>query len=299
MDALTQLNMAMLYIEKNLMEKIDGQELSRIACCSEYHFRRMFSFLAGMSLNEYIRRRRLALAAAILTNSEEKIIDLALRMGYNSPDAFAKAFQNMHGVSPSQARKSTVTLKAFPPMTFHLTIQGGNEMEYRLVEKEAFFIAGIKKRIPLIYEGKNPHMDSMWASLTMDDFTELKQLSNIEPTGILCVSANPEGEPERTFLAEGDFLDQYIGVATTKAVPERWEVLSVDACTWAVFTVVGEFPKTLQDTWAKIFAEWFPTSGYESTGGPELLWNESPDTSKPDYKSELWIPIRKRELPKD
>jgi AraC family transcriptional regulator len=131
----------------------------------------------------------------------------------------------------------------------------------------------------------------------MDDFIELKQLSNVEPTGILCVSANPEGLPERTFLAEGDYLDQYIGVATTKTVPERWETLSVDACTWAVFTVVGEFPKTLQDTWARVFAEWFPTSGYESTGGPEILWNESPDTSKPDYKSELWIPIAKSKMP--
>lgn len=293
MDAFTQLNKAMQYIEENLMGEIDDKELSRIACCSEYHFRRMFSFLAGMPLSEYIRRRRLAFAVTILKNSEEKIIDLALRLGYNSPDAFAKAFQNMHGVSPSQARKSNVTLKAFPPMTFRLTIQGGIEMNYRIVEKEAFFIAGIKKRIPLIYEGKNPHMDSMWASLTMDDFAELKQLSNVEPTGILCVSVN---FTERRFLAEGDYLDQYIGVATLKAVPERWETLSVDACTWAVFTVVGEFPKTLQDTWARIFAEWFPASGYESTGGPEILWNESPDTSKPDYKSELWIPIIKSNI---
>jgi AraC family transcriptional regulator len=289
-EAFAQLNMAMRYIEENLMGEIDTQRLFRIACCSEYHFKRMFSFLAGMPLGEYIRRRRLALAATVLKSSEEKIIDLALQMGYNSPDAFAKAFQNMHGVSPSQARKSNVSLKAFPPMTFRLTIQGGKEMNYRIVEKEAFFIAGIKKRIPLIYEGINPHMDSMWASLTMDDFTELKQLSNVEPTGILCVSVN---FTLGRFLAEGDCLDQYIGVATTKAVPNRWETLSVDACAWAVFTAVGEFPKALQDTWARIFAEWFPTSGYESTGGPEILWNESPDTSKPDYKSELWIPITK------
>lgn len=291
MDAFTQLNKAMQFIEENLTKKIDGKELFQIACCSEYHFRRMFSFLAGMPLSEYVRRRRLALAASILKNGERKIIDLALQMGYNSPDAFAKAFQNMHGVSPSQARKSNVTLKAFPPMTFRLTIQGGNEMNYRITEKEGFLIAGIKKRIPLIYEGINPHMDSMWASLTMDDFTELKRMSNVEPTGILCVSANfTEGR------SEGDYLDQYIGVATTKPVPERWETLSVDACTWAVFTAVGEFPKTLQDTWGRIFAEWFPTSGYESTGGPEILWNESPDTSKPDYKSELWIPVKKSKL---
>jgi len=290
MDGLKRLNLAMQYIEDNLLKDIDYKELSGIAHCSEDHFRRMFSFLTGMPLSEYIRRRRLALAATILKSSNTRITDLALQLGYNSPDAFAKAFQNMHGVAPSQARKSEVILKAFPPMTFRLTIQGGNEMNYRIVEKESFVIAGIKKRIPLIYEGINPHMDSMWASLTMEDIMELKELSNVEPTGILCVSAN---FTEDRFLAEGDFLDQYIGVATTKAVPERWETLAIPAGTWAVFTVIGEFPKTLQDTWARVFAEWFPTSGYESTGGPEILWNESPDISKPDYKSELWIPIKK------
>ena len=290
MDGLKRLNLAMQYIEDNLLKDIDYKELSGIAHCSEDHFRRMFSFLTGMPLSEYIRRRRLALAATILKSSNTRITDLALQLGYNSPDAFAKAFQNMHGVAPSQARKSEVILKAFPPMTFRLTIQGGNEMNYRIVEKESFVIAGIKKRIPLIYEGINPHMDSMWASLTMEDIMELKELSNVEPTGILCVSAN---FTEDRFLAEGDFLDQYIGVATTKAVPERWETLAIPAGTWAVFTVIGEFPKTLQDTWARVFSEWFPTSGYESTGGPEILWNESPDISKPDYKSELWIPIKK------
>lgn len=290
MDGLKRLNLAMQYIEDNLLKDIDYKELSGIAHCSEDHFRRMFSFLTGMPLSEYIRRRRLALAATILKSSNTRITDLALQLGYNSPDAFAKAFQNMHGVAPSQARKSEVILKAFPPMTFRLTIQGGNEMNYRIVEKESFVIAGIKKRIPLIYEGINPHMDSMWASLTMEDIMELKELSNVEPTGILCVSAN---FTEDRFLAEGDFLDQYIGVATTKAVPERWETLTIPAGTWAVFTVIGEFPKTLQDTWARVFSEWFPTSGYESTGGPEILWNESPDISKPDYKSELWIPIKK------
>lgn len=293
MNTFNQLNQAMQYIEEHLMSEIDEQELARIACCSEYHFKRMFSFIAGMPLGEYIRRRRLSLAVTILRNSDEKIIDLALRMGYQSPDAFAKAFQSMHGVSPSRARKDNVILKAFPPMTFYLKIQGGNEMNYRIVEKEAFLIAGIRKRIPLVYEGKNPHMDSMWASLTADDYTQLKQLSDTEPTGILCVSANfTEGRN----MAEGAYLDQYIGVATAGAVPERWETLSVDAGTWAVFTVIGEFPKTLQDTWARIYSEWFLTSGYESTGGPEILWNESPDTSKPDYKSELWIPVVKSRL---
>jgi AraC family transcriptional regulator len=159
-------------------------------------------------------------------------------------------------------------------------------MDYRIVDKEAFKIVGIKKRITLIYEGVNPQMESMWAQLTPERIAELKSLSNVPPEGILCVSANfSEGREE------GTELDQYIGVATASSVPEHWDTLSVPASQWAVFTAIGEFPKALQDTWGRIYAEWFPTSGYESTGGPEILWNESPDTRKSDYKSEIWIPV--------
>src|SRR5699024_9433441 len=182
-------------------------------------------------------------------------------------------------------------LKAFPPMTFQLTIKGGNEMDYRIVEKEAFKIVGLKKRITLVFEGVNHQMDSVLQVLTAENIKELKNLCDIEPKGILSVSTNFS---ERT--VEGSELDQYIGVATTKQVSAQWDVLEVDSANWAVFTVVGEFPKAIQDTWARIYAEWFPTSGYELTGGPEILWNESPDTSKPNYKSEIWIPVSKSDL---
>ncbi len=288
MNTLTQMNQAMWYIEENLIEEIDFVKMARIACCSEYHFRRMFSFLAGMPLGEYIRRRRLALAGSLLKSDDKKIVDLALQLGYESPDAFSKAFQAMHGVTPTQARKGETVLKAFPPMTFQLTIKGGNQMDYRIVEKAAFKIVGVKKRITLIFEGVNPQMDSMLKILTADSIRELKSLCDVEPVGILSVSANFS---ERT--VEGSEFDQYIGVATTQSASENWEVLQVEAATWAVFNVVGEFPKALQDTWARVYAEWFPTSGYELTGGPEMLWNESPDTNKPNYKSEIWVPVKK------
>ncbi|MBM7868494.1 helix-turn-helix domain-containing protein [Heliobacterium gestii] len=289
MDALKQVNLAMKYIEANLAGEIDFSQVARLACCSEYHFKRMFSFLSGYSLSEYIRRRRLALAASELQNSNVKVIDLAVKYGYDSPDSFTRAFQALHGVNPTEARKRDVVLKAFPPMTFQLIIKGGNEMDYRIVEKDAFQIAGIKKRITLVYEGVNTQMNDMWSRLTEKDFIELKQLSNVEPRGVLCVSANFTED-----RAEGTMLDQYIGVATTQTVPERWTVLPVDASAWAVFTAIGEFPKALQDVWAKIYSEWFPTSGYELTGGPEILWNESKDTSSPNYKSEIWIPVIKK-----
>jgi AraC family transcriptional regulator len=165
LDTLKQVNLAMSYIEANLGGEIDFREAARLACCSEYHFRRMFSFLASLSLSEYVRRRRLTKAALELQEFEHvKIIDLAIKYGYDSLDSFARAFQAMHGITPSEARKKGAALKAFPPMTFQLTIKGGIEMDYRIVEKEAFQIAGIKKRITLIHEGVNPQMDEMWAS---------------------------------------------------------------------------------------------------------------------------------------
>jgi AraC family transcriptional regulator len=175
-------------------------------------------------------------------------------------------------------------------MTFQLTIRGGTEMDYRIVSKEAFQIVGFKKRITLVFEGINPLVGSLTERLTPEIIAELKSLSDMEPSGILSVSANFE---ERT--SEGSKLDQYIGVATTKTASDQYDTLPIPASTWAVFKVVGEFPKAIQDTWARIYAEWLPSSGYELTGSAELLWNESPDTTRLDYHSEIWIPVRKRQ----
>ncbi len=288
MDLLKQFNDAMSYIESNLTGNIEDAQISRIAGCSEYYFRRMFSALAGMSLGEYIRRRKLSLAAMMLQSNEARVIDVALELGYETPEAFGKAFQTMHGVKPSHVKKSNVELKAFPPMTFQLTVKGGIEMEYRIVEKEAFHIVGFKKRITVQFKGINQQMDTLVQKLTPEIVLELKSLCNIEPKGILNVSANFS---ERT--TEGSEVDQYIGVATTKEVPAGYDLLQVEASLWAVFSVSGVFPIALQETWAKIYAEWFPTSGYELNRGPEMLWNESPDLSKADYKSEIWIPVRR------
>ena len=288
MNMLAQLNDVMAYIENNLMRDIEFSRISRLAGCSEYHFRRMFSFLSGMPVGEYIRRRRLSLAGILLQSGSEKVIDLALQLGYESPEAFSKAFLAMHGVTPSQAKKGNVELKAFPPMSFQLTITGGIEMDYRIIEKDAFQVVGFKKRITLQFTGVNPQMDSLVQKLTPEVIDELKGLCNTEPMGMVNISANFS---ERT--TEGTELDQYIGVATTKPAPDRYDILHVAPSTWAVFKVVGVFPNAVQAIWAKIYAEWFPTSGYELTGGPEILWNESPDMTKADHKSEIWVPVRK------
>ncbi|AIQ15164.1 AraC family transcriptional regulator [Paenibacillus durus] len=290
MDMLARLNMALGYIEENLTNSIDYKEAARIACCSEYHFTRIFSFLSGITLSEYIRRRRLTQAALELSQSESKVIDVALKYGYASPDSFTRAFQGMHGVTPSEARTHGQSLIAFPRMTFQLTIRGGSEVNYRIEDKEAFRIVGIKKRVPIIFHGVNPEISSMYESLTPEWIETIKSLSNVQPSGLISASANfSEGRME-----ERGELDHYIGAATTKDVPDGLEKLDVPASIWAVFTVVGSFPSALQEVWGRIYSEWFPTSDYELSEGPEILWNENKDVASPHFKSEVWIPVKKK-----
>ena len=287
MDSLRRLNDSIGYIEKNLLEDIDIKEVARRAYCSEYHFQRMFSYLAGISLSEYIRRRRLSLAAFELMKSKVRILDVAIKYGYNSPDSFTRAFQTLHGITPSEARKSGQSLKAFPRMTFQLTIKGGSEMNYRIIEKESFNLVGIKKRVPIIFNGVNPEIAAMWQSLDMEKINTLKQLSNVEPMGLLSASTNfSEGRME-----EKGELDHYIGVATTKDCPENLTKLEVPALTWAVFEAVGPFPETLQNVWGRIYSEWFPSSNYQLEVGPEMLWNEHKDVTSPTFRSEIWVPV--------
>lgn len=290
MDTLKHLNAALKYIEEHMADEIDMGEVARMALCSEYHFRRMFPYLAGVSLSEYIRRRRLTLAAFELQEKDAKVIDVALKYGYSSPDSFSRAFQNVHGISPSQARCKGQALKAFPPLQFYLSIRGGSELQYRIVEKKRFKIVGIGKRVKIMFAGVNPEIAQMWESLDMDMIRELKELSDQEPSGLIQASVNfDEGRME-----EKGGLDHYIGVATVRECPAYFTELEVEASTWAVFTNSGPFPETLQTTWGRIYSEWLPTASYEVVPGPEILWTELRDTNAPDFKSEIWIPVKKK-----
>ncbi|MCM3761002.1 AraC family transcriptional regulator [Alkalihalobacillus oceani] len=289
MNILEGMNNAMQYIEDHLTEEIDLERAASLAYCSAYHFTRMFSSLAGVPISEYIRRRRLTLAAFELQQHQFRVIDVALKYRYSSPDAFTRAFQTVHGVTPSEARKLSQPLKSFPRMTFQLTIEGGEAMNYRIEEKDAFRIVGLKKRVPIVFHGVNPEIAAMWASLDEQTITTLKGLSNLTPAGMISASTNFS---EGRMREEGE-LDHYIGVATTAACPDGLSALEVSASTWAVFEAVGPFPETLQNIWGRIYSEWFPTSGYEQTKGPEILWNEEKDTTSPAFKSEIWIPVRK------
>ena len=163
-------------------------------------------------------------------------------------------------------------------------------MNYRIEEKAGFRIVGIMQRVPLIYEGVNPEIAKMWTRLDEGMISTLKALSNVEPKGIISASTNfSEGR------LDGGELDHYIGVATTKQPPENLIQLEVPASTWAVFESVGPFPETLQNIWGRIYAEWFPSANYEQAQGPEILWNESKEVTSPTFRSEIWIPVAKKQ----
>ncbi len=289
MNPLMDFNEALNLLEENLDQEIDDKQLALKAHCSEHHFRRLFSYLAGFSLSEYIRRRRMSLAGLELQTGRARVVDLAIKYGYSSADSFSRAFQDVHGLLPSQAREPGVAIRVFPRMTFQLTLKGGRPMKVRLIEKPSFKVVGFRKEVPLIYRGVHPEIAKMWEALTENDIGQLKELSNQEPRGIISATVHLSESYE-----EGAPLEHYIGVASTKQATGGYSVLPVDAATWAVFETLGPFPETLQDTWARIYSEWLPSSPYELIPGPNLLWNETKDIDSPNFRSEIWIPVTAR-----
>lgn len=288
MNLLKHMNDALTYIEKNLENEIDMAEVAKIARCSEFHFKKMFSYLAGIPLHEYVRRRRLTMAGLELKAHHRKVIDVALKFGYHSPDSFAKAFYQLHGINPSEVNKTGISIKSFPRMTFQLTITGASELNYRIEKKDAFTIAGIiKEKIPLVYNGENPAITEMLTKLTGEIYTKLKSLANVEPLGGYSASFNiMERDNE-----EKAVLDHLIGVATKKKDLLGLGFLNISASHWAIFSVQGN-SADIQEVWGRIYSEWFPSSNYQVVEGPEILFTDR-SIHSPNGKSEIWIPVEK------
>jgi AraC family transcriptional regulator len=288
---LDRLNEAMAYIERHLDQKIEVAELARIALTSEYHFRRLFSALAGMPLSEYIRRRRLTVAGADVLAGERTLLDVAVHYGYGSAEAFARAFHAVHGVGPGEARRTGAALRAQPRMSFRLTVEGSGSMEYRIVDKDAFALVGRKARVPLVHEGMNPAIVAFIRSIDKETTERIEALSDQEPKGIVNVSDNLADSRQ-----EGTELDYWHGVVTSAAPPEDLDALPVQAGSWAVFTTSGAFPQAVQYLWRDVFTQWFPSNPYRSRPGPEISRvRVSADGTEAD--AELWIPVERAPTP--
>ncbi|WP_406728399.1 AraC family transcriptional regulator [Streptomyces sp. GD-15H] len=286
---LERLNQAMEQIEHGLDRPADVVGLARTAMTSEYHLRRMFSALAGMPLSEYVRRRRLTVAGAEVLAGHEPLLEIAVRYGYGSGEAFARAFRAMHGVGPGEARRTGCALVSQPRLTFRLTVEGSSSMRYRVVDRPAFTVAGLKARVPLVHSGPNQAIIDFVRGVDPRTVERLEELSDQEPQGIVAVC--DDLDPSR---AEGTELDYYHGVLTSAAAPEGTASLAVPAGTWAVFTTSGPVPRAIQELWRDVFTQWFPSNPYRSRPGPEILRTHlSPD--KTEANAELWLPVEREQ----
>ncbi|GGU79988.1 AraC family transcriptional regulator [Streptomyces albospinus] len=284
---LERLNQAMEHIERHLDQQIEVAELARTAMTSEYHFRRMFSALAGIPLSEYVRRRRLTVAGAEVLAGERTLLDIAVRYGYGSGEAFARAFRAVHGVGPGEARRTGAALRSQPRMAFRLIVEGSSSMQYRVVEKQEFRVAGKKARVPVVHRGENPAIAAMIKGIGQETLRRIEALSDQQPEGILSVC--DDLDPSR---AEGTELDYYHAVVTGAQVPDDLDSLTVVAGTWAVFENTGPYPEALQELWRDVFTQWFPSNPYRSRPGPEILRTRTaPDGSA--ATAELWIPVER------
>ena len=278
------LNDSIDHIEAHLDGDVDAAALARIALTSEYHYRRMFSALAGMPLSEYVRRRRLTIAGAEVIAGNRPLLDVALAAGYGSGEAFARAFRAFHGVGPDEARRSGAALQSQPRIAFRLTVEGSHAMEYRIVQKDAFRIIGRTARVPIVHEGMNEALVSFIRGIGREEIARIAALSDGEPAGVLGVSAHLSPGRE-----EGSAFDYTHGVVSSAPAGDL-DTLEVPAGTWAVFASSGAFPLAIQYLWRDVFTQWFPSNPYASRPGPEILRTVlSEDGAAADC--ELWIPV--------
>ncbi|WP_382304081.1 GyrI-like domain-containing protein [Herbiconiux sp. UC225_62] len=286
---IAELNRLVELVEERLTSEIDVGELARGLGTTEYHLRRMFSSLAGMPLSEYIRRRRMTVAATEVLNGDE-LLGIAVRFGYGSTEAFGRAFRSVHGVSPGDARRDGGPLRMQPQIRFRLTVEGNIIMDTRLVERPAFRLVGHAARVPLIHEGVNPRIQAHIASLPEAEHARLKQLSDTEPAGLLQVSADVDPD-----YREGSELTYLHGVAVSQEtpVPDDLDRIDVPAGMWAVFRSEGEYPAALQTVWAATATEWFPSNPWRLRPGPSIVavLERAEDFSM--ATCELWLPVER------
>lgn len=286
---LRELNQVIDYIEDHLTDDLSLERISEYAGVSDYHFRKIFFYLSGLTLSEYIKNRRLSEANKDLLRGE-KVTDVAYKYGYQSIDGFTRAFKKWSGFLPSDVARKGVS-KSFPKLSFIITVKGGIAMEYRIEDKPAFNLVGVSKRVPMQFEGVNNEIVKLAESITEEQREEMHSLQNIEPYEVV----NASWDADAKFLKEEGYLTHLIGVLTTKnEISDRLVRVPVEACTWAIFPNEGPFPSTLQTTMANIYAQWLPSSDYEVIDAPSFSFTKMDEHKKDWAYSEIWIPVRKK-----
>jgi AraC family transcriptional regulator len=285
---ISALNRLVDLVEEHLAEELDVGELARALGTTEYHLRRMFSSLAGMPLSEYVRRRRMTVAAADVVRGSDDLLGIAVRHGYGSTEAFGRAFRAVHGAAPGEVRRDGGPLRTQPRLRFRLTVEGSIPMDTRIVDRPAFRLVGHAARVPLIHHGVNPHIKQHITALPREEHDRLKALSDTEPPGLLQVSDDVDPDS-----AEGSELTYLHGVAVRRdtPVPDDLDAIEVPAGRWAVFRNEGPYPDTLQQTWAATATDWFPANPWQLRPGPSIATILDLAADSSTAITELWLPV--------
>ncbi|MEN8905988.1 MAG: AraC family transcriptional regulator [Clostridiales bacterium] len=277
------MSQAIKYIEENLTDEIDYDEISKIACCSTYYFKRMFSYITGITLSDYIRRRRMSKAAFELLTSKTKIIDIGLKYGYTSPTSFNRAFQSIHGIAPKKVRREGITLNLYSPISFSINIIGGEGMKYRIEKKGPIRIVGLRVKLEEEMEKNFKIVPKFWdKTVNSKHFSKISDMVNDYPHGVLGV----------TVYKNPDDIHYYIAASTDKPVKEMFEY-EIPSATWAIFEADGRFPESVQKTFNRFLMEWLPFSGYKYAELPDIEVYPVSNQKLKGGHSEVWIAVKK------
>lgn len=283
MEWLNQMSRAVDYIENNLTNDISYDEVAGIACCSTYYFQRIFSYIAGIPLSEYIRRRRMTKAAFELQLSGARVMEIAVKYGYSTAAAFNRAFHSVHGVAPTVARVKGTKLNAYTPISFTINITGGERMRYRIETRDRIRIVGV--RVPLEEEPEQNFeiVPAFWDNtLKSSVFSKIIELTNKDPHGILGITAYEN--PKEIYY--------YIATSTDKPVPEDLVEYEIPAATWVIFECDGHFPESVQTIFRRFLTEWLPFSGYDYAELPDIEVYPISEKKMIGGHSEVWIAVK-------
>lgn len=274
------------HIEENITEELDLDEIAKQAMCSPYYFQKIFGILCGITVGEYIRSRRLALAGSELTKPNVKVIDTALKYGYESPESFTRAFTRFHGITPSDAKKSGAKLRSFSRFKVQIILKGGNSMNYKIVSKEAFTVLEkVEQHTVAMGENLNTIPD-FWNRAHKDGTVEtlLKHASDRSYIFGICYGGGH---------TDIEHFDYSIAVecAPDTVAPEGYRVNTIPARTWVAAECVGALPEAIQQLWAELTSEFFPTSSYKPTYEMDIEAYPAGVMNSPDYKSQIWVPV--------
>lgn len=299
MEWIKLLQQAIDYMEEHLLEGINYEDVAEQVHMSCYNFHRTFSLMAGMTANEYLRNRRLSLAGEELQTSDHKVIDVAYRYGYETPESFSKAFTRFHGVSPKQAQKKGIQLASFNPLVIKLVLEGGRIMDYRVEEvgKQRFVVRVRAFAAENMNEEDNHEIPDFWAECHEKNLVE--QIRNLRPEGKrdLYGLCSPNKANETTFdYGIGVLLDdktdmEKAGTSEEKLIQEGFQIWETEPSTYVVFKCMGEDGDCISQMWSRFYQEFLPQSVYEQTEKTDYeIYFEKGESG---LFCELWIPVKK------